>query len=293
MKKIYYILFTCVMCLTLVACGSDKKSGYIRGNATQSAYITGVGEGGLLANVATELDLGNKFEKRTDAPETLEINFNGRTIHGSYDETSRSSLYNCDFDKYKGVDENGTEYAICKNISNGEIVGYICFQKETDEVANNKAFTYDEFLSAAQEYLAQYADGDYRLANYEERLKGERGTTHDFTFQRYISGYPTGDGVTIGLDSEGEMYFLLKGGSPSFYETQSLDIDMDACRNAALARANELFGESIPFEITSECVTRLKDGRYGVSFQVDYDVYNENDSDDLLYSSTIRLFVYA
>lgn len=292
MKKIYYILFTCVMCLTLVGCGSDKKSGHIRGNATQSAYITGIGEGGVI-DAEIELDLSSRFKKRADAPETLEINFNGRTIHGVYYKTTSSSLYDCDFDKYKGVDENGTEYAICKNISNGEIVGYICFQKKTDEVANNKTFTYDELLSAAQEYLAQYADGDYRLANYEERLEDERGTTHDFTFQRYISGYPTGDGITIGLDSKSEMYYLRKTLSPSFYETQSLDIDMNACRNAALARANELFGDSIPFEIASETVTRLKNGKYGVIFHVDYDVYNENDSDDLLYSSAIRLFVYA
>lgn len=279
MKKIISLAVTVLICLSMFACG----------RSTETVYITGTGEGSELSGVTKDMDFMYSREKREDAPQSLDIEFENITINGTYRETAILTEYNCDYDRYEYTDESGTKYSVGKNIKTGEIVYFTRSKNGENTMTESDRNTREERLNIAKEYLERYSDGDYRLCDEQESDWGADDIRHTFLFKRYINDLPTSDVIWICINTKGELCLLRKDVSPSFYDAELPDIDMEKCDSLVTEKAKEIIGKE-DVTISDKWVKHLKDGQYGVEYKFEYDIEKDG---EVMATSAIWLFVYA
>ena len=285
MKRIICIAVVFI-CLLLTACGEKMQTGYVAETekARKDVYITGVSDGAPVAAVE-ELNLEHNWGKREDAPKYIDIEFENIAIHGVYEETRYLPDYDCDYDVYWFTDEDGRNCSVGKNIKTGEIVSFSRY-KDAETTSDEKT-TREERLSVAEEYLKKYTNGEYVL--FSERENDTTEVYHTFFFRRVINGLPTADEVRIIVNTNGEFCSIAKVVAPAFYDTESLDIDIEKCDSLAEAKAKETVGTE-EVTVSAKSVKHLKSGDYGVEYKIEYPTEY---SDGHTGTEAIWLFVYA
>ncbi len=259
MKKFIALISIILICITSTACNTGKK-----------VLVSGVYNGFFLDRIEKEeISLQYQWGKRSGAPKTIDITFEGIEIKGEYNETGYMPYYHCDYDEYIYTDEAGTEYRVGINVKSGEPVTYMRLRKAKLSLDESERNTRDERLAIAKEYVEKYTEGEYVLIEEFERPWTTEDIRHTFIFSKKIGEYLTCDEVSISINSSGELCDISFQFAPSMKGIEKLNVNMDKANSSLSSRLDEVLNDGYTGRVEEQRVVRLKNGRYGILYDVE------------------------
>lgn len=253
MKKAIAMILSILM-ITFCSCKKETEPNYV----AYEAVLYDVLDGGHHA-VDVPLWMAEKYSgsENFDAPQTVEIEFNGKTYTGNYHYSTSAAPSTYVIHKYSS-DETSFEI----NASTNELTK-IMFAGISSYTASVSA---TECKQIAEALAKSYIDiSEYRT---EENI-GD--FLYSITYFREIDGYRTTDQLSISVTYKGEIFSFSRTNLGSFADVSEIDYDHEKIEHAVHRKIKEIYSDEnkhIGYNINSVVLIRLDDGSIAFLFEI-------------------------
>lgn len=271
MTKTFLITALAVVCIVLSAC-SDSK-----------ALISGSGDGGAgtVTVAKEEINLMREWKQRSDAPKNITIEYEGKSYNVKYTESQFSAYYGCDYDEYTCSAEDGNDYVFGINVESGKTIRYHRVRKTDFTLDESERKNREECLERALQCVNKYTTGEYELTYERYDTSSTEDGMYQFYFTKKINGIFTKSEVNVSVNTSGEICSFNFYSAPMLADEKVPKIDLDKADKAVEERIAEIVPEGTETSLGDKYVARLKDGKYGIVYNVHVDE-----------ESNIEMFVY-
>ena len=268
MKKIITAIIITVMILTCAAC-SNKKA----------VYLISLPENGYYEKSASlELGFGDGHYKDEKAEQTRQIVIDSLTYTGEYMYTDNSPYYDCNADVYK-IDNGKGFTCECKIAKkSGAVISYSFSVENYSQKVSDKSYE-DCKLLAREAAVRAAGNGDYVLKNDNADQKPEHtdgcGDVYTFYFVRMLEKNKTNIVVTVRINTGGWICSCDTGANQSYdglFTDRGFMHSPDEADSKTIDKKIKSVYKSekknIKWEITDRCFAKLKDGTFGVIYDI-------------------------
>ena len=275
------------MAVTIFACAacSNKKAVYLIGLPENGSYDK---------SVTLELGFGEETKTDPEAEKTRQITIDGLPYTCEYEYTEYSPYYECDADVYKFENDSGFVCECKVSRKNGAVTSYgFSLKNGYNQMYADKS--YEECKNYALFSAERVAgNGDYVLINEDAEQKPEhtldRGDVYTFQFVKMAAENKTNVIVTVCVNTGGWTCSCDTGANQSYagiYDVRGFMHHPDEADSKTIDKKIKSIYKSqknkIKWEIADRCFARLKDGTFGIIY--DIAVTTENGSVE-----TVKLF---
>ena len=271
MKKTISLLLLLVLLLAFASCSGKNKLYVVELPLTAASENRFAG---------IEID-GFDYERITDdsVQKTRQITVDGLEYTCVYQYTEISPYYKCSCDVYCAEGNNGFACKIKLNKETGGVVMY-SYGFENGYVTKKGDKSYEDCKKIAEE-TAKRNTGTRDLvfveksADKEPKNDEKHGDVYEFTFVRMIGGFKTNIEIKVGVNTDGWAYSCDMGANQSY---DGLFVDRGFMHNPDESDSKTIDKKiksvyksqkkNIKWEITDRYFAKLKDGTFGMIYDI-------------------------
>ncbi len=261
MKKAIALILS-ILIITFCSCGKEKRPNYV---AYEASLYDGLDGGHHSVDVPLWMAEKYSTSENNLAPETAEIEFNGKTYTGNYLYSTSQAPATYVSHKYRSDEASFAINASTNELTEIMFVGNSSYTsslsaEECRQIAETLAKSYIDI----SEYRAEENIGDF---------------LYSVTYFREIDGYKTSDQLAISVNYGGEIFSFSRTNLGSFADISEIQYDNEKIDTAIHKKILEIYRDEnkhIGYNINSVVLIRFDDGSIAFLFEITNKFFDGN-----------------